>query len=174
MIGCVAPPVIVAPAFREAFLPPECAPLRAKWCVRNMGSARDPDDSVLSTPRRKCTRCWPKWAAMASGRGVNGFAGVCDVQLPSNVIGAEASRTVDGLFRSAPTTHPLTPGLGSRSALVADLFDGASPHRQGHDPWRCSHKPERAARKMASAAQGPERLPEFCPLPGEQGMIRSA
>jgi len=156
-----------APAFREAFAL-ECQALRRVREAMGLTNVI-PMVPFCRTPE-EADRVLAEMARHGLVRGHNGLQVYGMVELPSNVIAAEAfAERFDGFSIGSNDLTQLTLGLDRDSALVADLFD--ERHAAVLAMIRLAiETARRCGRKIGICGQAPSDYPEFTRFLVEQGI----
>jgi len=156
-----------APAFREAFAL-ECQALRRVREAMGLSNVI-PMVPFCRTPE-EADRVLAEMARHGLVRGQNGLQVYVMVELPSNVIAAEAfAERFDGFSIGSNDLTQLTLGLDRDSALVADLFD--ERHAAVLAMIRLAiETARRCGRKIGICGQAPSDYPEFTRFLVEQGI----
>jgi len=156
-----------APAFREAFAL-ECQALKRVREAMGLTNVI-PMVPFCRTPE-EADRVLAEMARCGLVRGQNGLQVYVMVELPSNVIAAEAfAERFDGFSIGSNDLTQLTLGLDRDSALVADLFDERHPAVLAMIQLAIETA-RRCGRKIGICGQAPSDYPEFTRFLVEQGI----
>ncbi|MEB3275985.1 MAG: phosphoenolpyruvate synthase [Cyanobacteriota bacterium] len=156
-----------APAFREAFAL-ECQAFKRVREAMGLTNVI-PMVPFCRTPE-EADRVLAEMARCGLVRGQNGLQVYVMVELPSNVIAAEAfAERFDGFSIGSNDLTQLTLGLDRDSALVADLFDERHPAVLAMIQLAIETA-RRCGRRIGICGQAPSDYPEFTRFLVEQGI----